>query len=256
MTPDRAAQVRVFPDLETLSRAAAEIFVIAARGCAAKNGRFAVALSGGSTPKPLYTLLGAPSCRDEIPWDRTHFFWADERCVPPEHPESNYKLASDAFLSVVPLPAANIHRILGEAGADAAARLYEDELRNFFVGRDLPAFDLVILGAGEDGHTASLFPGSASLRQTERLALPVYPERPKRDRVTLTLPVLNHASQVLFLASGRPKAGIIAGIFDDDNRRDYPAGLVRPVNGEVTWLIDRAAAGELKRPIEEEHVSR
>ncbi len=241
-----AAQVRIFPNIESLSRAAADLFVTRARASVADVGRFVVALSGGSSPKPLYTLLGSPAYREVIPWQRTYFFWADERCVPPEHPDSNYRLASDAFLSGVAVPAANIHRIKGEEGPDSAARLYEDDLRNFFRRPGLPVFDLIILGAGEDGHTASLFPGSSSLRETARLALPVHLGRPKLDRVTLSLPVLNHASHVLFLASGQAKAGVVAGIIDDANRQGYPAGFVRPVNGEIAWFVDRDAGNSLR----------
>ena len=249
MTGHRAAQVRIFPDIEALSRAAADFFVMRARESIAGDGRFAVALSGGSSPKGLYSLLGSPPLRDAVPWRGVHCFWADERCVPPEHPASNYRLAREAFLSAVQLPDANIHRVRGEGAPDAAARAYEEDLRRFFGGPGLPEFDLVILGAGEDGHTASLFPGSPSLRETARLALPVYLERPELDRVTLTLPVLNHASHVLFLATGRAKADIISGILEEGNPRNHPAGLVRPGDGDVTWLIDREAGGKLRRPV-------
>lgn len=228
-----------------MSRAAADFFVTLANQRIAAEGRFAVALSGGSSPKQLYTFLGSPPYRDAVPWPQVHFFWADERCVLPDHPKSNYKLAFDAFLSRIPLPDANIHRIKGEEGPVAAAQSYEEDLRIFFGGPGVPVFDLIMLGVGEDGHTASLFPGSPSLQETVRLAVPVYLERPKRDRVTLTLPVLKHAAHVLFLASGRAKADVVSGVLDGNNVRRYPAGLVRPVNGEVTWLIDREAAEKL-----------
>ncbi len=249
MTGNSAAQVRVFQDIEELSRAAADFFSTLARDCAAKRGRFAVALSGGSSPKGLYALLGSPPYRDEVPWQQVHIFWSDERCVPPDSPESNYKLALDAFLSAVPLPDVNIHRVKGETAPDAAARSYEDDLQIFFRGPGVPMFDLIILGAGEDGHTASLFPGSPSLDETARLAVPVYLEPPKKDRVTLTLPVLNCASHVLFLAWGRAKAGVVSQILEGNDARKYPAGLVRPASGKVTWLIDRQAAEKLKRPL-------
>ncbi len=241
-----AVLVRTFPDFEALSRAAADFFATLVRESIVSGGRCAVALSGGSSPKRLYTLLGSPPCRDVVPWKQVHFFWADERCVPRDHTESNYKLAFDAFLSGVPVPEANIHRIKGEAGPDAAARSYEDDLRDFFGDSGLPAFDLIILGAGEDGHTASLFPGSSTLGEMLRLAVPVHLGRTKKDRVTLTLPVLNHASQVLFLASGSAKSDIVSQLFDGNNARRYPAGLVRPVHGAVNWFLDREAAKKLR----------
>jgi 6-phosphogluconolactonase len=175
-----------------------------------------------------------------------HIFWADERCVPLDRPESNYKLAHDAFLSSVPLPAENIHRIRGEEEPAEAAQAYEDELRSFISSPGVMVFDLIILGAGEDGHTASLFPGSAALRERTRLAVPVFLEQPKINRVTLTLPVLNHAAQVLFLASGRAKVDVVWDILEGGDTRHYPAGRVRPVNGDVTWFIDRQAAGKLR----------
>jgi 6-phosphogluconolactonase len=248
VTGKKAAPVRIFPDPEALARAAADFFVALAKRRIAAEGRFSVALSGGSSPKQLYAFLASPPYRDAVPWPQMHFFWADERCVPPEHPESNYKLAYSAFLSLVPLPEANIHRIKGEEGPVAAARSYEGDLRNFFNGPGVPAFDLIMLGAGEDGHTASLFPGSPLLQETARLAAPVYLDRPGRDRVTLTLLVLNHAAHVLFLASGSAKADVVSGVLDENYARRFPAGLVRPVNGEVTWFIDREAAKKLHRP--------
>ncbi len=242
MTGSSAALVRTFTDPEALGRAAADFFVTLAKQRIAAEGRFTVALSGGSSPKQLYAFLGSPSYRDAVSWPQAHFFWADERCVPPDHPESNYKLAFDTFLSGIHLPHANIHRIKGEEGPAAAAQSYEEDLRNFFGGPGVPLFDLIMLGAGEDGHTASLFPGSASLHERTRLALPVYLETPKPNRVTLTLPVLNHAAEVLFLATGRAKAGVVHAIVENGNPMRYPAGLVQPVRGNITWFIDRQAA--------------
>ena len=241
-TPDE--RVRVFQDLDALSRAAAELFTTRAKRCVASQGRFAVALSGGATPRGLYALLGSTPFCEKTEWKRTHIFWADERCVPGDHPESNFKLAVDEFLSKIIIPKENIHRIKGEEGPGRAAQDYEEELRSFF-GPAFPVFDLIILGAGEDGHTASLFPGSASLHERARFALPVHLEPPKLDRVTLTLPVLDHAAEVLFLASGRAKAGIVHAILENGNPMHYPAGLVRPVRGSITWFIDRQAAGLL-----------
>lgn len=242
-------QVRVLGDRESLSRAAADRFLALSRECIALAGKFTVALSGGSTPRKLYSLLGADPYQKSVDWTRAHVFWADERAVPRDHPESNFKLAFDAFLSGVPIPAANLHRIRGEEGPERAAKEYEDDLRRFFDIQGLPIFDLIILGIGEDGHTASLFPGSSALSETTRLALPVYPERPKTGRVTLTLPVLNNASHILFLASGHAKTDIVAEVLGEGKTNGrYPAGLVKPAHGSLEWFIDKDAAAKLSLP--------
>jgi 6-phosphogluconolactonase len=236
--------VRVFPDLEGLSRAAADCIVRRAEQCMQQRGRFTVAVSGGSTPRRLYSLLAAPPYCQTLPWPGIHVFWCDERCVPPDRPESNYRMALDTVLSHVPVPAGHIHRIRGEDGPVKAARLYEDELTGFFGTRDV-VFDLVILGAGEDGHTASLFPGSPALKERKRLAVPVVPGPRDIDRVTLTLPVLNRAGCALFLVAGAAKSGIVHEIIEDGNPRDFPAGLVRSLRGCVSWMLDSAAASQL-----------
>ncbi len=238
----RPARIRIFKNIEELSRAAAEVFAACAEQSIVRHGRFAVALSGGSTPRRLYEFLGGAPYSERIAWQQVHLFWADERCVPPDHAESNYKLASDSFMTSVPLPEGNLHRVKGEEGPAAAACFYEEDLRHFFGGIGFPSFDLIILGAGEDGHTASLFPNSPILLETTRLAMPVYLERPKWDRVTLSLPVLNHASTVLVLASGRAKAEVVSHILSEHNTKDYPAGLVSPVSGDLEWMIDEEAA--------------
>ncbi len=238
-------QIRVFSDYEALSLAAADLVSAIITAAAAAKGRVAVVLSGGSTPRRLFTLLGEAPRRERTDWKRVHLFWADERCVPADHSESNYRLAAETLLRRVDLPEDHVHRIRGEEAPELAAREYEEEIRRFFGPEVLPAFDLVLLGAGEDGHTASLFPDSPALREKKRLAVPVYHEAPKRSRVTLTLPVLDHAAHILFLASGRSKAGVVHEIVEDGNPKRYPAGLVKPVNGAVTWMIDREAAGLL-----------
>jgi 6-phosphogluconolactonase len=242
----RGPQARVFQDIEVLSRAAAEFLVSLARQNSASKGGFTIVLSGGSTPKRLYTLLGSSPYRDILPWRQMHFFWADERCVPKDRPESNFKLAVDAFLSSVAVPEENIHRIKGEEGPERAARGYEQDIRSFFGPALFPVFDLIILGAGRDGHTASLFPGSVSLHERTRFAEPVYLDFPMLNRVTLTLPVLNNAAQVIFLASGRAKADVVSAVLEGDNEKRYPAGFVQPLHGEVTWFIDREAGEKLK----------
>ena len=248
MTKASNPQVQILPDLEAISHQAASFFVAISRNSIATKGRFAVALSGGSTPRRLYTLLGSDPYRDKVEWRHVHFFWADERCVPKEDDESNFRLAYEAFLSKITVPASNIHRVKGEEDPEKGAKDYEDDLRKFFGMSGLPAFDLMILGMGEDGHTASLFPGSKSLEETIRLAFPVYMKRPKRDRVTLTLQVLNNSAQILFLVSGPSKAKIVHDVLGNEGKTErYPAGLINPSNGNIVWLIDREAARNLKR---------
>jgi 6-phosphogluconolactonase len=240
-------KIEVFSDLETLSLRAASIFVNGSWDSIATKKRFTAAISGGSTPKRLYTLLGSKPYRHEVDWQHVHLFWADERCVPKEDEASNFKMASDTLLSRVALPDKNIHRIKGEEAPDKAARDYEEEIKRFFGESESPGFDLIILGMGEDGHTASLFPGSKSLEETVRLAIPVYLEEPKKNRITLTLPVLNSADQILFLVAGASKAGVASEVLaNGEKKKRLPAGMIRPVHGNVIWLIDREAAAKLR----------
>jgi len=247
VTPGSNAEIQLLPDLEAISYKAAEIFLNLSQSSLPSKERLAVALSGGSTPRRFYRLLGSDPYRNQVEWHRIHFFWVDERCVPKEYEESNFKTVYDPLLSRVPVPEENIHRIRGEEGPEEAAREYDDAIKAFFGGTEIPVFDLIILGMGEDGHTASLFPGSEALREKKRLAVPVYKGGQEIHRVTLTFPVLNNASQVLFLVSGRSKSKVLAEIFEGgDNRNRYPAGLVAPAHGKITWLIDREAAEKLR----------
>lgn len=239
------ARIRVYADLEALSQAAADSFVKLSMEALSSKGGFIVAISGGSTPRRFFSILAESPYEERIPWTSTHIFWADERCVPWGHPDSNYKLAHEALLSKVPIGDENVHRIKGEENSEKAARDYEESLRLFFGTQPLPVFDLIILGAGTDGHTASLFPGSAAVHERKRIAIAIHAEAPKPDRVTLTLPVLNNASRIIFLAAGREKATVLHEIMEDGNPKRYPAGLVQPVHGHVTWLVDRDAASLL-----------
>jgi 6-phosphogluconolactonase len=226
-----------------VGREAAEAVRAAAGNAIAERGLFLLVLSGGSTPRVLYRLLGSPPYLSSIDWMKVHLFWADERCVPPDHEDSNFRLVNDAFLADAPVPAGQVHRIRGEEGAESAARSYDAELQAFFRGGD-PVFDLVLLGVGEDGHTASLFPGDAMAGTTGPFAVPVVrPSGP--GRVSLTLAVLNRARQVLFLATGARKAQIVAAVLQGSNAAAYPAGLVHPAGGAL-WLLDRDAAGARK----------
>lgn len=204
-----------------------------------------VALSGGSTPRALYQLLADPNepFRDRIDWVNTHFFFTDERHVPPDHPDSNYRMVNEAMFSRVPIPAENIHRIPAEnPDAAAAATNYESDLRSFFA-EGIPAFDLILLGLGEEGHTASLFPGSPALHETERLVAAPWVEKLNTYRITLTLPVLNNGKSVVFLVTGESKAEILRTLMNTNPNPDqYPAQAISPTNGAVSWLVDKAAA--------------
>jgi 6-phosphogluconolactonase len=235
----------VLPDLEALSRAAAQRFSALAQA----HDPFSVALSGGGTPRRLYETLAAPPFCEHIPWERVHVFWGDERCVPPDDAGSNYRMARETLLDRVPLPAGNVHRIRGELGPEAAAQDYAQQLRAFF-GAQRPALDLILLGMGDDGHTASLFPGSGALHETRRPVVGVtayYQDRPAR-RVTLTPPAINAARQVIFLVAGAGKAQVLRDVLDGPCQPDVlPAQIVRPAAGSLSWLVDAAAATHVAR---------
>jgi len=298
----REREVRVVADAVELTRAAAAEVVAAlgasSRSAAAARAPFpSVALAGGSTPRALYRLLADPAApfRARIDWQAVHFFWGDERHVPPDHPDSNYRMAREAMLDHVDVPAAHVHRIAAEEpDAARAARLYERELIEVFglrreggngaeaagdadaaddAAREWPRFDLVLLGLGEEGHTASLFPGSPLLADVElphpaarmpetggaqdsrrrrprprrRLAAAVWVEKLATWRITLTPPVLNRAATVIFLVSGAAKAPALAAVLEGERRPDlYPAQAVAPVDGRLLWLVDRDAAAQLR----------
>jgi 6-phosphogluconolactonase len=241
-------EVKVYQDLNDLSNAAADLVLDDALSSIEARGRFILALSGGFTPKQLFSLFAADPWRKKLPWSKTHLFWVDERCVPPDHSESNYRLARDAFLDYLSLLPKQVHRICGEDGPDKAASAYEKELESFFKGA-LPRFDAELLGMGENGHTASLCPGASTLRERKRWVLPVHLEPPRISRVTLTLPVLCNARDIIFLASGRSKATALHEIIEDGNPQGYPAGLVQPENGKLTWMVDRDAASLIGKGI-------
>jgi 6-phosphogluconolactonase len=236
---------------QELFEAAAEEVVNAANQAIAERGRFTLALSGGSTPKALFTLL-ATNARSALAWDRTYFFWSDERHVPPTDADSNYRMALEAMLSKVPVPAGNVFRIPAEMkDAAAAAEAYEQTLRKFFGVEPghFPHFDLILLGLGPDGHTASLFPGTVALREKSRLVVANWVEKLKAHRITFTLPLLNAARKVMFLVSGTDKAAVLKSVLESDAPGEqFPAKLVQPDDGTVIWFVDRAAASELANP--------
>ena len=222
--------IRIFENSRELARGAAEHFITLAQ-----KDNFTVALSGGSTPKILYELLADPDepFRAQVPWSRTHFFWSDERHVPPDHPDSNYRLAHDAMLSRVPVPDSNVHRIHSEnPSAQEAADEYEQTL--------VPRLDLILLGLGTDGHTASIFPGSEVLHETNRLVAAPWVEKLNTYRITMTLQLLNNGASILFLVSGAEKAGIVKEVLEGPKK--YPAQAVQPTNGELIWMLDKDAA--------------
>jgi 6-phosphogluconolactonase len=241
------AVIEVHPDGAALSRAGAEKFQGAARAAIAAHGRFTVALSGGSTPKAIYSLLAEPG-PSALPWEQVEIFFGDERVVPPEHPDSNYRMAQESLLSRVPLPPPNIHRIQTELGAKAAAQAYEAELRAVFntAPGDCPRLGLILLGLGADGHTASLFPGTSALTETQALVAANRVPSLGVERVTLTYRVLNEAGEVMFIAGGKEKAAMLRNILRGDPAgKEYPAQLVRPRSGRLVWLVDEAAAALL-----------
>jgi 6-phosphogluconolactonase len=248
--PRQVGERLVVDSSAALSQAAASEFFLQAIAAVNATGRFMVALSGGSTPRGLYELLATdPKWRAEVPWDRTHFFWGDERHVPPDHAESNFRLANEALLSLVPVAAANIHRILAEAPSAAeAADKYEGELRSVFqlTDRQFPRFDLILLGLGSEGHTASLFPGTRALAENQRLVVSNWVGKLYADRITLTPPVLNNARCVMFMATGNEKATVLKAILEGPYEPDQlPAQVVNPTDGRLVWLLDRAAASAL-----------
>jgi 6-phosphogluconolactonase len=238
----------VFEDVATLHEAAAAHIAEAARSALEERDRFLLVLAGGTTPRGTYHRL-ASSYSERLDWSRVHVFWGDDRCVPPDHEESNYRLAAESLLQHVSLPPSNIHRIRGEEPPGRAAALYDRELRRFFGvfhPGDLPAghgFDLVLLGIGADGHTASLFPDSRALDATGWAIATPAPEGVRvRERVTLTLPAINRSREALFLATGSDKRDAVAeALATTDSPASVPAGLVDP-HDTVRWLLDVAAA--------------
>jgi len=247
-----APEIQILQQPADVYRAAAELFVGSARRAVEERGIFSVALCGGTTPRSLYRLLAEePALRQSMPWGQSHFFWGDERHVAPSHADSNARMAMEAMLSKVPVPDANLHRIEGElAEAEEAARRYESALRAFFglAQGEYPCFDLVLLGLGGDGHTASLFPGTPALDERERVVVSNRVEKLETERITLTVPALNNAAHVVFLVTGADKADALAAVFEGAYQpARYPAQRIRPAHGRLTLLADAAAAGKLGR---------
>jgi 6-phosphogluconolactonase len=246
-------EVQVFADVQSLARAAAEIVMTVARSGLRDGGRFKIALAGGSTPTRLYGLLATGEYARRIDWPRVEVFWGDERCVPPEHPASNYRSARESLLDQVPIPAENVHRMLGEVEPGEAAAAYERDLRASFATTSGPPrtdrgsrFDLVLLGLGADGHTASLFPGSAAIHEPERWVVAHRVNAAPSWRITLTPVLLNASAEVLFLVTGGEKAPALRRVLQGPHQPDLqPAQTIAPHSGRVRWLVEAGAASRL-----------
>jgi 6-phosphogluconolactonase len=240
--------INVSVDRNALMRAAAERIVAVASAAIKARRRFDWALSGGSTPKQLYSLLGTAQFATRIDWQRVHLFWGDERCVPPDHPDSNYRMVRESLLTAISIPEVNVHRMLAELSPAHAATEYERDLAQHFKqtpGTTPPQFDLMLLGMGPDGHTASLFPGTPALQEKARWVVPNRVDKLDSWRLSLTFPVINAARQVSFLVSGADKAAPLSQVLAQGPASALPAALVQPTAGEVEWLIDQPAAAAI-----------
>ncbi len=239
--------VLIEPDTDRLALKTAQKVVQTAGDCVEQTSLFTLAISGGTTPRAMHRLLAKTPWRERMPWQYTHIFQVDERCVPVADSDSNYGNAQKDLLDQIPIPSAQIHRMPGELNPVEAARRYQEEIQAVVNTSEdgFPVFDLIILGVGTDGHTASLFPDHAALEETRHWVLAVKGGDPCVNRLTLTLPVLNHARRIFFMAEGVNKAGIVKMIFSE-TKPVLPAGRIRPVNGRVTWLLDQAAAAHIE----------
>lgn len=252
MPPD----VRILTDLDAIAKRAAQEFLQAATAAVAEKGSFTVALTGGSTPKPLYSLLATDSAlRSQVPWDKMLVFFGDERNVGPDHPDSNFRMANQALLSKVPLKSEQIFRMKGEYNdAPRAAQEYEQTLRESFKISEgqFPRFDLILLGMGNEGHTASLFPGTKALQESRRLVVRNWVGKLYADRITLTAPAINNAAQIIFMVAAADKAPALKAILEGPYEPDQlPAQLVAPQKGKLLWLVDTKAGGMLSIGIRE-----
>ncbi len=236
--------IQIYPDTAALTLAAADHIITLANTAIGERGRFTLALSGGSTPKPVYERLATQ--RDRIDWTKAQLFWGDERTVPPNHADSNYHLAYETLLKHIEHECGNIQRLRGELDPTLAAAEYETKLRASFPGEALPRFDLMLQGMGDDGHTASLFPHTAALHERERLVVANYVEKLQTWRLTFTVPLINAARQVTFLIAGANKADPLYEVLHGKRQPEvYPSQLIQPVDGHLTLMVDAAAAAKL-----------
>jgi 6-phosphogluconolactonase len=261
--------LETFATLAALQQGAAEKIVACLRDAILAHGSSSFVLSGGATPRGVYELLGSEKYRDRIEWRKVHLFWGDERCVGPTMPESNFRMANASLIRNISIPPQNVHRIRGELKPQEAARACETEIRRFFGLKEgeFPRFTLALLGLGEDGHTASLFPGTGVLNEKQRIVSEVHVEALAASRVTLTIPAINNAATVMFLVSGRTKAAILRGVLEDAEpvpanggdeasvrtggaeRKEprFPAQFINPTSGQLLWLVDNEAASQLPK---------
>jgi 6-phosphogluconolactonase len=247
--------IRVFAGPDPLAAAAADYFVALAAESIAARGQFAVALSGGSTPRAMHRLMASPPLISRVDWPRVFVFFGDERCVSPDDAQSNYRMARETLLDLVPIPPANVHRMHGELPPTEAAAHYETLLRTFFsssgsAGAPTAAtFDLVFLGMGDDGHTASLFPGTAAIQETQRWVVAHHVAKVGMWRITLTPPAIDAARHVAFLVAGAAKAERLRDVIEGPRRPDVlPSQIIQPRPGELHWFVDQAAASDLTQP--------
>src|SRR6266852_2090694 len=240
--------IAIYPDIDTLSYEAAQYGVRIASESIVTRGLFTIALSGGTTPRTLYGLLGSEPYRSQIDWALVHIFWSDERCVPPDSPDSNYHMAHEVLLSQIPIPVQQVHYMpADQPDRYAASQAYAEEMQRTFGTNGITGFDLIQLGMGLEGHTASLFPHQASLHEQQRLVIPVTVPKPPPERLTFTPPLLNAAGHVLFLVTGSDKADALKAVIEGEYQPDeYPAQIVLPPNGAVEWMVDSEAAKKLR----------
>jgi 6-phosphogluconolactonase len=249
-------EIRILPDLSTIAKRAAQEFVQAATSAVAEKHSFTVALAGGSTPKALYSLLATdPVLRAQLPWDKMHLYFGDERTVGPDHPDSNFRMATETLISKSPLKPEQVTRIKGEyEDTEKAAQEYEQALRASFKLADgqFPQFDLVLLGMGNEGHTLSLFPGTKALHETRRIAVRNWIGKLYTERITLTAPAVNQAAQAIFMVTGADKALALKGVLEGPYEPEQlPAQMIQPQSGKLLWLVDTAAGGMLSTGIRE-----
>ncbi len=247
--PSPQRDIHVYPTAQTLLEAAAHHVLHHAQQAITARDSFTIALAGGSTPKGLYAMLAAPPFRNQLDWTKVRFFWGDERHVPPDHTDSNYRMAQESLLRLLPISTAQVHRVPSELpNAQTAADHYEAVLREQFEVSepDVPRFDLILLGMGPDGHTASLFPGTRAVHETSRLVAAPWVETLQASRITFTPVLLNHARQVTFLISGRAKAETLHAVLEGPFQPDaLPVQVIGPRDGTLTWFADQEAGGAL-----------
>jgi 6-phosphogluconolactonase len=237
------SQIIVEDSASHLARRGVEVLCSAAKESIEEHKNFTLAISGGFTPRKMHQMMTTEPYISQMSWDKTHIFWVDERCVPAENPSSNYGIAKTDFLDKIPIDKSRVHPMHGEIPPEAGADSYQQELTDFFNLKEnqIPVFDLIFLGIGTDGHTASLFPGQRALDEKERLAVHVKGGIPNIDRITMTFPVLNNARQIVFLASGEKKATIIRQTVKNA-KFQLPAQMVKPKIGSLIWILDKDAA--------------